>query len=78
MTRSVDTVDSTGPDSQLVDGLKYIKNRVTKHPSMKVPSRRGRRILWTGVDGILRPEKGTPKEKDQEGDQRDTTSRLIS
>lgn len=41
----MDTVDSTGPDNQLVDGLKYIKNRVTKHPSIKVPSRRGRRIL---------------------------------
>lgn len=41
----MDTVDSIGPDNQLVDGLKYIKNRVTKHPSMNVPSRRGRRIL---------------------------------
>lgn len=53
----MDAVDSTGPDSQLVDGLKYIKNRVTKQPSRKVPSRNGRRILWKDADGILCPIK---------------------
>lgn len=61
LTRSVDTVDSTGPDNQLVDGLKYIKNTVTKHPSMKVPRRRGRRILWKDADGILCPKKSKSK-----------------
>lgn len=53
LTWSVETVDSTGPYNQLVDGLKYIKKTVTKHPRMKTVIRRGRRILLKVVDDIL-------------------------